>query len=65
MKAAFYGTPAEAVPSLRALAEIAEVVLVITRPDRPRGLSARVVTSTTSAMSQRDCSDGTASAGVP
>lgn len=41
MKAVFYGTPAEAVPSLEALVELAEVVLVTTRPDRPRGRSGR------------------------
>ncbi len=41
MRAVFYGTPSEAVPSLEALAEIAEVLLVTTRPDRPRGRSGR------------------------
>lgn len=41
MRAAFYGTPAEAVPSLRALARLAEVALVTTRPDKPRGRSGR------------------------
>jgi len=41
MRVVFYGTPAEAVPSLEALAEIAEVQLVTTRPDRPRGRSGR------------------------
>lgn len=39
MRVVFWGTPAEAVPSLRALAETAEVSVVITRPDRPRGRS--------------------------
>jgi len=41
MRAVFYGTPAEAVPSLEALAGMAEVLLVTTRPDRPRGRSGR------------------------
>ncbi|MFH1329262.1 MAG: methionyl-tRNA formyltransferase [Actinomycetota bacterium] len=41
MRAVFFGTPAEAVPSLEALAGVAEVVLVTTRPDRPRGRSGR------------------------
>jgi methionyl-tRNA formyltransferase len=41
MKVVFYGTPAEAVPSLEALAAMADVVLVTTRPDRPRGRSGR------------------------
>ena len=37
MRAVFFGTPAIAVPSLGALAEIAEVVGVVTQPDRPAG----------------------------
>lgn len=37
----FLGTPAAAVPSLRALAETADVALVVTRPDRRRGRSGR------------------------
>lgn len=41
MRAVFYGTPAEAVPSLRALAALADVPLVVTRPDRPRGRSGK------------------------
>jgi methionyl-tRNA formyltransferase len=41
MRAVFYGTPAEAVPALVALADLAEVLLVTTRPDRPRGRSGR------------------------
>jgi methionyl-tRNA formyltransferase len=41
IRALFFGTPAIAVPSLEALAEVAEVVGVICQPDRPsgRGLS--------------------------
>lgn len=41
MKAVFLGTPAAAVPSLRALDGFADVELVVTRPDRPRGRSGR------------------------
>lgn len=37
----FLGTPQAAVPSLRALAETADVALVVTRPDRRRGRSRR------------------------
>jgi methionyl-tRNA formyltransferase len=33
----FFGTPEFAVPCLRAVADIAEVVLVVTQPDRPAG----------------------------
>jgi methionyl-tRNA formyltransferase len=35
----FLGTPETAVPALGALQEVSDVVLVITRPDRPRGRS--------------------------
>ena len=42
MRAVFYGTPAVAIPSLRALAGIADVLLVTTRPDKPRGRSGRL-----------------------
>jgi methionyl-tRNA formyltransferase len=41
-RALFFGTPAFAVPSLDALTEIAEVVRVITQPDRPQGRGQRV-----------------------
>lgn len=37
----FLGTPGEAVPSLRTLVELADVRLVVTRPDKPRGRSGR------------------------
>ncbi len=37
----FLGTPVAAVPALRALAENADVALVVTRPDRRRGRSGR------------------------
>jgi methionyl-tRNA formyltransferase len=36
-RAIFFGTPEFAVPTLRALCEVAEVVLVVTQPDRPKG----------------------------
>src|SRR5690348_15716659 len=36
-RAVFFGTPEIAVPSLRALFDIAEVVGVVTQPDRPAG----------------------------
>lgn len=39
IRAAFFGTPAEAVPVLAGLREVAEVGLVVTQPDRPRGRS--------------------------
>ena len=44
MRVVFMGTPAFAVPSLRALASRHEVVAVYTRPDarRPRPLAAAV-----------------------
>jgi methionyl-tRNA formyltransferase len=38
----FMGTPEASVPALRALHEIADVRLVITRPDRPRGRRRRL-----------------------
>jgi methionyl-tRNA formyltransferase len=39
MRAAFFGTPGAAVASLAALAQVAEPVLVVTRPDAARGRS--------------------------
>jgi len=36
-RAAFMGTPAFAVPCLEALFDVAEVVLVVTQPDKPQG----------------------------
>jgi len=41
LRAVFYGTPAEAVPSLAALMTVADVVMVVTQPDRARGRSKR------------------------
>jgi methionyl-tRNA formyltransferase len=43
IRAAFLGTPQEAVPILAALAGAAEIARVITRPDRARGRSGRPV----------------------
>jgi methionyl-tRNA formyltransferase len=40
-RAAFLGTPAEAVPVLESLAQVATITRVITRPDRPRGRSGK------------------------
>lgn len=40
-RVAFLGTPDSAVPTLRAVANITDVVLVVTQPDRPRGRSGR------------------------
>jgi methionyl-tRNA formyltransferase len=37
LRAVFFGTPAIAVPSLEALTEVAEVLGVVTQPDRPAG----------------------------
>ncbi len=41
MRTVFLGTPEAAVPSLNALEGIADVVAVLTQPDRPRGRSKR------------------------
>ncbi|MGH8927330.1 MAG: methionyl-tRNA formyltransferase [Acidimicrobiia bacterium] len=38
-RAVFLGTPEAAVPTLKSLAAVAEVVAVVTRPDRPKGRS--------------------------
>ncbi len=43
MRAAFLGTPAAAIPSLAALATVATIDVVITRPDKPQHRSARPV----------------------
>jgi methionyl-tRNA formyltransferase len=39
MRAVFLGTPAAAIPALAALVDVADVALVVTRPDAPRGRS--------------------------
>jgi methionyl-tRNA formyltransferase len=41
MRAAFLGSPSAAIPSLAALAQIADIELVITQPDRARGRGRR------------------------
>jgi methionyl-tRNA formyltransferase len=43
MRAVFYGTPATSVPILAALASVAEVKLVVSRPDAPRKRSGKPV----------------------
>lgn len=43
MQAAFLGTPAAAVPSLAALAGVADVTLVVTQPDAAQGRSGTLV----------------------
>ena len=37
MRAAFLGTPSAAVPCLAAVADVVDVTVVVTRPDRARG----------------------------
>ena len=44
MRAVFYGTPATAVPIVAALASVAEIALVVSRPDAARGRSGAPVT---------------------
>jgi len=43
LRAVFLGTPAFAVPSLRALLTAAEVLAVVTQPDKPKGRGRRTV----------------------
>ncbi len=45
MRVVFFGTPEEAVPYLRSLAEEQQVLGVITQPDRPRGRGRQPVAS--------------------
>lgn len=42
IRSVFFGTPEAAVPVLVGLLEVAEVSLVVTQPDRPRGRSGRL-----------------------
>jgi methionyl-tRNA formyltransferase len=42
MRAVFFGTPPIAVPALQALASVAEVLGVVTQPDRPAGRGLRL-----------------------
>jgi len=41
MRAAFLGTPAVAIPSLAALIDVADIAVVVTRPDRAKGRSGK------------------------
>ena len=41
MRAAFLGTPAAAIPSLAALIDVADIAVVVTRPDRAKGRSGK------------------------
>lgn len=43
LRAVFLGTPAFAVPSLRALLTAAEILAVVTQPDKPKGRGRRTV----------------------
>lgn len=43
MRAAFLGTPAAAIPSLAALIDVADIDVVITRPDRAKGRSGKPI----------------------
>ena len=45
VRAVFLGTPEAAVPTLVSLSKVAKVAAVITRPDKPRGRSARPLPS--------------------
>lgn len=40
-RTAFFGTPAEAVPALAAVASVSRVTIVVTQPDRPQGRGLR------------------------
>lgn len=52
MRAVFLGTPVAAVPALRALQEVADVIAVITRPDAARGRSGTPQPSPVAAAAQ-------------
>jgi len=41
MRAIFLGTPASAIPSLAALVDVADIAMVVTRPDRAKGRSGK------------------------
>lgn len=53
IRAAFLGTPPEAVPVLEALSEVASITRVITRPDRPRGRSGSASPPAVKVVAQR------------
>ena len=50
MRVLFYGTPAFALPTLRALLARHRVVAVVTQPDRPTGRGQRVEGSAVKAV---------------
>jgi methionyl-tRNA formyltransferase len=52
-RALFFGTPDIAVPSLEALARIADVVRVISQPDRPAGRGQKVIETPVKACAAR------------
>ena len=53
MRILFFGTPAFAVPSLRALVRSGhQVVAAVTQPDRPRGRGQKVIASDVKAAAQ-------------
>ncbi|MEN8234149.1 MAG: methionyl-tRNA formyltransferase [Actinomycetota bacterium] len=52
MRAAFLGTPAAAIPSLSALIDVADVDVVITRPDKAKGRSGKPVPPPVKAAAQ-------------
>ncbi len=53
IRSIFLGTPGAAVPALERLNEFAEVALVVTRPDRPRGRSKHPQPSAVKVAAQR------------
>ena len=52
-RALFFGTPEFAVPALAALSEIADVVTVITQPDRPKGRGMKLAPPPVKGFAQR------------
>ena len=54
MRIAFFGTPEAAVPTLKALPDVGDVVGVITRPDAARGRSGRPVPSPIAVLAERE-----------
>jgi methionyl-tRNA formyltransferase len=53
MRAVFFGTPAIAVPSLEALARVAQVAAVVCQPDRPAGRGLQVAIPPVKACAER------------
>jgi methionyl-tRNA formyltransferase len=52
-RAMFFGTPEFAVPALAALHELADVVLVITQPDRPKGRGMKLASPPVKLLAER------------